>query len=271
LIVPGVSAEAVTEVRPTSQYARLIDMTTPGDSGEQPREDQPSTGGNEPPPFDQAETQFAPIPPPDQPPSGENPPPEGAETQIVQTPLPDIPPAYAPPPAPPASGTPPSGYPPPSYPAPSYPAQPSYPEQPSYPAQPSYPPQPSYPGQPPSYPPQPSYPAQPSGYPAPSPYQSGYPSAPYAGGYGAPKTNGMAIGSLVASIIGVPLFFACFTGAIAAMVGIVLGVIALNQIKQSGEQGRGFAIAGIVIGGIVLALNLLFIILYLVTKSYSYT
>ena len=81
----------------------------------------------------------------------------------------------------------------------------------------------------------------------------------------------MAIGSLVASIIGVPLFFACFTGAIAAMVGIVLGVIALNQIKQSGEQGRGFAIAGIVIGGIVLALNLLFIILYLVTKSYSYT
>ena len=51
----------------------------------------------------------------------------------------------------------------------------------------------------------------------------------------------------------------------------VLGVIALNQIKQSGEQGRGFAIAGIVIGGIVLALNLLFIILYLVTKSYSYT
>src|ERR1700731_2387956 len=119
--------------------------------------------------------------------------------------------------------------------------------------------------------PRPSYPAQPSRYPAPSPYQSGYPSAPYAGGYGAPKTNGMAIGSLVASIIGVPLFFACFTGAIAAMVGIVLGVIALNQIKQSGEQGRGFAIAGIVIGGIVLALNLLFIILYLVTKSYSYT
>jgi hypothetical protein len=81
----------------------------------------------------------------------------------------------------------------------------------------------------------------------------------------------MAIGALVASIVGVPLLFACFTGAIAAIAGIVLGVIALNQIKQSGEQGRGFAIAGIVIGGVVLALNLLFLILYLVTNSYSYS
>jgi hypothetical protein len=81
----------------------------------------------------------------------------------------------------------------------------------------------------------------------------------------------MAIGALVASIVGVPLLFACFTGAIAAIAGIVLGIIALNQIKQSGEQGRGFAIAGIVIGGVVLALNLLFLILYLVTNSYSYT
>jgi hypothetical protein len=81
----------------------------------------------------------------------------------------------------------------------------------------------------------------------------------------------MAIGSLVASIVGVPLFFACFTGAVAAIAGIVLGIVALNQIKQSGDQGRGLAIAGIVIGGVVLALNLLFMILALASHSYSYS
>jgi hypothetical protein len=81
----------------------------------------------------------------------------------------------------------------------------------------------------------------------------------------------MAIGSLVASLAGIPLFFACFTGAITAIAGIVLGIVALNQIKQSGEQGHGLAIAGIVIGGVVLAFNLLFLILALATNSFSHS
>jgi Domain of unknown function (DUF4190) len=216
-------------------------MTTPGDSSERPPEDQPAPG-QEPTPFDQAETQFAQIPPP--------------EYQ---------PPAYAPPPPPPPpeSGAPPSGYPPPGYPPPSYtPPQGGYPPSPqSYQPPPGgYPPQPPYQSGP-----QPPYQSGPQ-----PPYQPGYPSAPYAGGYGAPhpRTNGMAIGSLVASIVGVPLLFACFTGALAAIVGIVLGIIALNQIKQSGEQGRGMAIAGIWIGGLVLGIHLVAVIVF-VGHSYS--
>jgi len=51
----------------------------------------------------------------------------------------------------------------------------------------------------------------------------------------------------------------------------VLGIVALNQIKQSGEQGHGLAIAGIVIGGVVLAFNLLFLILALATNSFSHS
>ncbi|MFJ5886237.1 DUF4190 domain-containing protein [Kitasatospora cineracea] len=50
-------------------------------------------------------------------------------------------------------------------------------------------------------------------------------------------TNGLAIASLVVS-------FLCFVGA----AGIIMGSIALRQIKRTGERGRGLAIAAIVIG-----------------------
>jgi hypothetical protein len=63
----------------------------------------------------------------------------------------------------------------------------------------------------------------------------------------------MAIGSLVASIVGI----CCGIGSIA---GIVLGVLAMNQVKQRGEKGHGLAIAGIVVGGFTLLINVAFTI-----------
>ncbi len=42
---------------------------------------------------------------------------------------------------------------------------------------------------------------------------------------------------------------------IGSIVGIVLGIVAMNQIKQSGEKGHGLAIAGIVVGVLSLLLN----------------
>jgi peptidyl-prolyl cis-trans isomerase B (cyclophilin B) len=50
-----------------------------------------------------------------------------------------------------------------------------------------------------------------------------------------PKTNTLAIISLISS------FF-------ISLLGVILGHIALNQIKTTGEGGRGLAIAGLVIG-----------------------
>ncbi|OMC14715.1 DUF4190 domain-containing protein [Mycobacterium sp. SP-6446] len=79
------------------------------------------------------------------------------------------------------------------------------------------------------------------------------PRYPPPGGYGyqppppAVGTNGLAITSLVCSLFG----WLCIIGGI---LGIILGVLALGQIRQSGQGGRGLAIAGIVIGGIVTAL-----------------
>jgi hypothetical protein len=128
---------------------------------------------------------------------------------------------------PPGAGRPPSAYPPPRYEFPP-------PSPPGYPA-----------GPPPGYGP-PNY--GPPGYGPPS-----YP-APYPGGYGFPDaaqsgTNGLAIASLIASLAGV---LCC----LISIVGIVLGVVALNQIKQTRQGGYGLAVAGIVVGSITLLFGL---------------
>jgi len=144
---------------------------------------------------------------------------------------------WTPPWDPPAADYPPPAYSPPGYP-PGYPAQ--YP--PAIPPPPGYAQPPGYGGAPyPQGPPQ--FAGPPPGYGPPS-YPGGYP-----GGYYAPPdyqvqagTNGLAIASLVSSFSG---FLCCVIGSIVA---IVLGVLALNQIKQTRQEGYGLAVAGIVIG-----------------------
>jgi hypothetical protein len=99
-------------------------------------------------------------------------------------------------------------------------------------------------------------PAQPS--PAYGPAASGagrpYPAAGYAqyppygpGPYGpgtaaTPKTNGLAVASLICSCAG--LFF------LPVFPGIILGFVARSQIKRSNgmQRGHGLAIAGIIVG-----------------------
>jgi hypothetical protein len=99
---------------------------------------------------------------------------------------------------------------------------------------------------------------QPPSYPPPPPGGYGYPPPPL-GGYGYPPpqgvgTNGMAIASLVCSLFG----WLCIIGPI---LGLIFGILALNQIKQTGQGGRGMAIAGIVIGALVIAAGIAFWIL----------
>ena len=73
----------------------------------------------------------------------------------------------------------------------------------------------------------------------------------YQQGYGAPaqpRWNVMAIVAFIAS------FF-------ISILGIILGFIALSQIKRTGEQGRGLALAAVIIGFVALALGLIFTII----------
>ncbi len=166
------------------------------------------------------------------------------------------PPAYGysqPPPAAAQQGYPQQGYPQPGYPAPDYAAT-------------GYPPPPPGYGAPQdvgaSYPPPPGFgppPMPPTQFGGPPPYGSpgGYPSGGYPAPYGGPAAvpqNSMAVASLVCSGLAVPLFFLCFImGIPATIAGIVLGIVALNQIKKTGQRGKELAISGIVLGGLVLA------------------
>lgn len=127
----------------------------------------------------------------------------------------------------------------------SYPSAPQYPSTPA--ASPAPPATPSYSAQSPAAP----YPAAPYGS-APG-YPAGYQPYAYPGNRG---TNGLAIASLVTSLAG---FATC---GLTSIVGIILGVVSLNQIRSSGQEGRGLALAGIWVGaGLVVLIVLYFVVL----------
>jgi Domain of unknown function (DUF4190) len=129
----------------------------------------------------------------------------------------------------------------PDHPPPAY-SPPGYVQPPGHGGPPGFSGPPGYDG--PPGPPQ--FGGPPSGY-GPPPYPGGYYPAPdYPGGYAQPEAmrpgmNGLAIGSLISSFAGV---FCC----IGAIVAIVLGAIALDQIKRTRQDGYAVAVAGIVIG-----------------------
>ena len=150
-------------------------------------------------------------------------------TTPVPPPAPPTPPAYdapggPPPPAPAPYDIPPAAAAPDS--APPYGAAP-----PAYGTAPTY-------GAPPAYGAAPAY------------------AAPY--GYAGPKTNTLAIVSLISSLVG--LLIIPLIGSVA---GIITGHMSLGQIKQTGEQGRGMALAGTIMGYIGLAFVVLGTIVFL--------
>ncbi|UFS59368.1 DUF4190 domain-containing protein [Subtercola endophyticus] len=85
--------------------------------------------------------------------------------------------------------------------------------------------------------------------------------APYGASTGpvAPRTNVLAIVSLVVSIVG-------FT-----IIGIILGFVALSQIKRTGESGRGLALAGIIIGFVELVLGIILFVVIIAIAANSAT
>jgi hypothetical protein len=136
------------------------------------------------------------------------------------------------------SGREPGGYPPPGY----GPASGGFAQPPG-----SYPPAPgSYPPAPGSYPPPYAggYPAQQNA--APVPYQQPYGYAPM----GQP-TNTLAILALVLAFVFAPA-------------GVICGIIAKKQIRESHEQGEGLALAGIIVGSILVALGVLYVVFVIV-------
>ena len=77
------------------------------------------------------------------------------------------------------------------------------------------------------------------------------------------ETSGLAIGSLVASVI--PFLL------LGQITGLVLGILALRKIKQSEGTvgGKGFAIAGVTISSLILLFIIGILVLLLVTGAFQ--
>ncbi len=86
----------------------------------------------------------------------------------------------------------------------------------------------------------------------PAPMNGSVPSAVTATHPGQARTSTIAILALVFGIIG------------SGVVAVVLGHVALSQIRRTGEQGRGMAIAGLVLGYVTTAALIALLIFYAV-------
>jgi hypothetical protein len=77
-----------------------------------------------------------------------------------------------------------------------------------------------------------------------------------------PPASGLAIGSLVASLI--PLML------LGQITGLILGIVALRKIKQSqgAVGGKGFAIAGVTISGLILLFMIGILVLLITTGAF---
>ncbi|QNE34163.1 DUF4190 domain-containing protein [Leifsonia shinshuensis] len=88
----------------------------------------------------------------------------------------------------------------------------------------------------------------------PQPLPPQQPQQPQYGAYQPPAQPGYNTMSIVAFILA---FF-------VSVVGIILGFVALSQIKRTGEQGRGLALAAVIIGFVEVAIGILVFILVIV-------
>jgi hypothetical protein len=100
-----------------------------------------------------------------------------------------------------------------------------------------------------------------TGYGAPG-YSQPYPGGGFSPYPAAPKTNGLAIASLVCSILG----FCCGIGGV---LGVIFGFVARGQIKRSGgsQKGSGLALAGIIVGFVFIALAAVGLVIILVSSG----
>jgi hypothetical protein len=57
-----------------------------------------------------------------------------------------------------------------------------------------------------------------------------------------PRQNGLALASMITSLAGIAMCL--FPG----VVGLILGIVALQQISRDGTTGRGYAVTGIAVG-----------------------
>lgn len=105
-----------------------------------------------------------------------------------------------------------------------------------------------------------------------NPYTAPYATTGYQPYAQRPKTNTLAILSIVFSgVAGLSLltFVFAFFAVLAGPAGAILGHVALGKTKTTGESGRGLALAGIIVGWIATGIALIGIIVFFVVLANS--
>ncbi|GAA3331752.1 DUF4190 domain-containing protein [Curtobacterium albidum] len=99
-----------------------------------------------------------------------------------------------------------------------------------------------------------------------NPYAASYASTGYQPYAQRPKTNTLAVLSIVFGLGAIPLFFMAI---LLGPAGAILGHIALGKIKQNGEGGRALALTGIIAGWVMTGFWILWIIALVVFAGFS--
>ena len=102
-----------------------------------------------------------------------------------------------------------------------------------------------------------STPPPPPPGPTPPPYQAPPPGYQQYGMQPAQqKTNGLAVASLVLSLVNIiPCFWLL---PLPAVLGIIFGAVSRGQLKKTGGKGAGMAVAGLVIGVVFVIIAVIF-------------
>jgi hypothetical protein len=77
-------------------------------------------------------------------------------------------------------------------------------------------------------------------------------------------TNGLAIASMVISILGAVGLCGYGLGGYIGIVGAIMGHVARRQIRERGENGDGMALAGVIVGWIAFGIAIIATILIII-------
>ncbi len=97
---------------------------------------------------------------------------------------------------------------------------------------------------------------------------------PGAMAYAGPRTDGLAIASLICGIVGIVCFFLCL-GVILGPAAAIMGFISRQRVAASGGTigGGGLALAGLILGivGFVASVVWFFIFIFLIPHNSTAT
>lgn len=82
-------------------------------------------------------------------------------------------------------------------------------------------------------------------------------------------SQGLALGSMITGIAGIVLA-GCF-GPLPGIAALIMGLVALSQIKKAPHQvgGKSYATAGVILGAINIAFNLLFLLWFVLALGFG--